>query len=67
MHLISEDEARRIFFPVESRPSLSQWRKMRARHELPALFLEKGTFYWTDELEDSLRRLGMTGFATLRA
>ncbi|MDG1358435.1 MAG: hypothetical protein P8P36_09595 [Akkermansiaceae bacterium] len=66
MHLISEDEARRIFFPEESRPSLSQWRKMRTRYALPALFLDKGTFYWTDELEDSLRRLSMSGSAAVR-
>jgi hypothetical protein len=50
MHLISEDEARRVYFPPESRPTASQWKEMRRRYSLPALFLEKGVFYWTDEL-----------------
>ncbi|NCF13420.1 MAG: hypothetical protein GWP68_08605 [Verrucomicrobiaceae bacterium] len=54
MHLISEDEARRVYFPPESRPTASQWKEMRRRYSLPALFLEKGVFYWTDELEESL-------------
>ena len=30
---------------------------MRSRYSLPALFLEKGVFYWTDELEESLRQV----------
>jgi hypothetical protein len=57
MHLISEDEARRVYFSPESRPTASQWRKMRRRYSLPALFLEKGVFYWTDELEESLAQI----------
>jgi len=57
MHLISEYEARRAYFPPESRPTASQWRKMRSRYSLPALFLAKGVFYWTDELEESLRQV----------
>jgi hypothetical protein len=30
---------------------------MRSRYSLPALFLEKGVFYWTDELEESLAQI----------
>ncbi|MGB2011931.1 MAG: hypothetical protein ACPHYF_10430 [Akkermansiaceae bacterium] len=54
MYLISEEEALRMYFPPDSRPSIPEWQKIRDRYKLPALCLGSRTLYWTDELEASI-------------
>lgn len=58
MHLISEEEALRMYFPPATRPSVSQWHKIRDYYHLPAICLGTKTLYWTDELEASMKSLG---------
>ena len=54
MYLISEEEALRMYFPPDSRPSIPEWQKIRDRYKLPALCLGSRTLYWTDELEAAI-------------
>ena len=61
MYLISEEEALRMYFPPDSRPSIPEWQKIRDRYKLPALCLGSRTLYWTDELEASMACLDGIG------
>ena len=57
MHLITEDEARRMYFSPDSRPTPSQMARLRRVHGLPSLRLGRRVLYWTDELEAHLKSL----------
>jgi len=57
MHLITEDEARRLYFSSEARPTPSQMARLRRVHGLPSLRLGRRVLYWTDELEAHLKSL----------
>ncbi len=66
MYLISEEEALRMYFPPDSRPSIPEWQKIREHYKVPAICLGTRTLYWTDELESSIACLDgiMTGVVT---
>ena len=55
--LVTEDEARRMFFSPECRPSPKEMVKLRKSLHLPALEFEHQVMYWTDELEQRIRAL----------
>jgi len=55
--LITEDEARKIFFTPESRPSRTQMKRLRRTHSLPALRVGQRVLYWSDELENHLKTM----------
>ena len=55
--LVTEDEARRMFFSPECRPSAKQMAKLRRALQLPALEFEHQIMYWTEELELHIKAL----------
>lgn len=55
--LVTENEARKIFFSNEARPTPSQMARLRRVHNLPAVHLGRRVLYWTDELECHLKAL----------
>lgn len=55
--LVTEDEARKIFFTPENRPSRTQMKKLRRTHHLPALCFGHRVLYWSDELESHLKTM----------
>jgi hypothetical protein len=55
--LVTEDEARKIFFSPESRPSPLQMASLRKTHHLPALRFGSKILYWADELESHLKAM----------
>lgn len=55
--LISENEARRLFFSPEARPTASQMARLRRVYNLPALHLGRRILYFKDDLEAHLKSL----------
>lgn len=55
--LITEDEARKIFFSPKSRPSPLEMARLRNSHGLPALRFGRRILYWSDELENHLKAM----------
>jgi hypothetical protein len=57
MHLITEDEARKLLFSAEARPSPTQFARLRREYDLPCLRLGRRVLFWDDELKDQLKSL----------
>ena len=55
--LVTEDEARKMFFSPEIRPTPSQMERLRQLHHLPAMQFGQRVLYWTDELENHLKTI----------
>jgi len=55
--LVTEEEARKMFFTPEARPSPKQMARLRKQHQFPALQLGSRVLYWSEEFENHLRSL----------
>jgi len=62
--LVTEDEARRMYFSPECRPSPKQMAKLRRAHHLPALKFGHQVLYWTYELEPRIKKMRQPKYTT---
>ena len=55
--LITEDEARKLLFSKDARPSKAAFARMRRLNKFPHVKLGRRVLYWRSELEKTLRRM----------